>query len=162
MFELQSDQFWGQSFNPFRAKDQSCTDVRVKTFEPFGLATKFIFSLCPEHEQGFPCFCFFSLLLPQILLRWLWEFLIFSASEIIEKCLHDFYDKQTKSDLGLFLCKALVHWDKSWYMSSQAWPEATCTDSAQHRLLAKNYDWFFQGFGFTLLIQCNYGKQIMC
>ena len=63
---------------------------------------------------------------------------------VFDKPTKKFYVALAKTDIRLYLRNALSDSDQSWYMSSQAWPEATCCISAQCHLLVRRYDkWMF-------------------
>lgn len=64
--------------------------------------------------------------------------LIFSIFNIVhEKLFHKSDGVHTKLDVRLYLCKAFTYRAKFGTLSSQAWPEGTCTVSGKCHLLVK-------------------------
>jgi hypothetical protein len=61
---------------------------------------------------------------------------------VLEYRANKFYVALAKTDVRPYLHNALSDSDQIWYMSSQAWPEATCCVSAQRHLLVRRYEEF--------------------
>ncbi len=68
----------------------------------------------------------------------LFIFLIFNI--VPEKLFHKSDGVHTKLDMRLYLCNAFTYRAKSGTLSSQAWPEGTCTVSGKCHLLVKKCD----------------------
>ena len=63
---------------------------------------------------------------------------------VLEYRANKFYVALAKTDTSQYLLNTLSYSDQTWYMSSQAWPEATCCVSAQCHLLVRRYEkWLF-------------------
>ena len=89
----------------------------------------------------------FSRKLNQIIFRPCWQKVMEFESvsqTVFDKHANEFYVVLAKIDIMLYLRNALSYSDQTWYMSSQAWPEATCSVSAQRHLLVRRYEkWLF-------------------